>query len=468
MKIRVRFAPSPTGNLHVGGLRTAIFNWLWARKQGGQFLLRIEDTDQERSNPEFTKAIIDSMAWLGIQSDEPLIFQSQRFDRYSQIIWQLVAQGKAYRCFCSVDQLGQLRKDAGEGFVYPRTCRMLSIEEQEDLAQSRPHVVRFKVPDNLGDMTFIDMIREDITIAAEKLDDFILLRQDGAPTYNLAVVVDDSDMRISHVIRGEEHIANTFKQLLIYQALELEAPQFAHLPMILGKSGEKLSKRDGAVSVEDYRVQGFLPQALMNYLVRLGWSHGSQEVFTLQEMIQFFSIEKVGKKGAIFDLEKLYWLNSVYVQQLTWDEFLRHLETADALLMRELVNLPLSEVKLGVLFDLWKPRSNTLIALAKAILEFWQFGEQPLNASLVEQLKMHQAFLMEVQKLILGQQDLSAQQVEQVVKTVVLAMGIKAGQANQALRLALTGQAGGPSLWTLAECLGYQNCWQRLQRAVEL
>lgn len=321
--VRVRFAPSPTGNLHIGGLRTTIFNWLFARHNNGKFLIRIEDTDPERSKPEYTESILETFAWMDITSDEPIVIQSERLPEHRRVAEQLIAQAKAYRCFCSQEEVIERHKQkvgADDLFIkYDGKCKNKKVIEGDLL---RPHVIRFALPYKKGAITWLDLIRGEVTFDADQLDDFIIVRSDGMPMYNFVVVIDDAFMKISHVIRGEEHISNTPKQILLYQACGYALPQFAHLSMILGPSGEKLSKRDGAVSVLEYKKMGYLPDALFNYLVRLGWAHGDQEVFTRDELIKFFTLEAVNKKGAIFDPQKLDWMNGVYIRALSDHELL--------------------------------------------------------------------------------------------------------------------------------------------------
>ncbi|MCW8986813.1 MAG: glutamate--tRNA ligase, partial [Gammaproteobacteria bacterium] len=284
MSIRTRFAPSPTGYLHIGGARTALFAWLYARKHGGKFVLRIEDTDLERSTEESVNAILEGMSWMGLDYDEGPFYQTHRFERYEEVIQQLLSDGKAYRCSCSKDRLEKLREDqmaAKEKPRYDGHCRNQTVSADE------PHVIRFLNPQD-GEVVFKDLVRGSVTVQNKELDDLIIKRTDGSPTYNLSVVVDDLDMKISHVIRGDDHINNTPRQINILNAMGHEAPTYAHVPMILGEDGARLSKRHGATSVVDYREMGFLPEALMNYLVRLGWSSGDKELFTLDEMISLF------------------------------------------------------------------------------------------------------------------------------------------------------------------------------------
>ncbi len=315
--MRTRFAPSPTGYLHVGGARTALFCYLQARATDGVFVLRIEDTDLERSTPESVQAILDGMAWLGLDYDEGPYYQTRRFDRYAQVVQQLLKQGKAYHCYCSKERTEALREEQMKAGIKPRYdghCR----DDAEPVHGVKP-VVRFRNP-LAGEVVFDDLVRGPISISNTELDDLVIARPDGSPTYNFTVVVDDIDMEISIVIRGDDHINNTPRQINIYRALDAEPPQFAHVPMILGDDGARLSKRHGAVGVLQYREDGYLPQALLNYLVRLGWSHGDQEIFSLQEMIDTFNIRDVNRKASAFNTEKLDWLNQHYMKNSPADE----------------------------------------------------------------------------------------------------------------------------------------------------
>jgi len=314
--VRVRFAPSPTGYLHIGNLRTALFNWLFARHYDGTFLVRLEDTDRERSTKEYADSLFDILEWIGLTSDEPVIKQTDRFGEYKQLIEQLLEQGKAYRCFCSSEEIEARQKAAGLDPAYAGYDSFCANGTHGKNDSSKPYVIRFKIPRNIEEITFNDLIRGQITVKTAELDDFVIARSDGTPTYNFVVVIDDAAMRITHVIRGEDHISNTPKQIFLYQAFGYKVPQFAHMPLILGPSGARLSKREAATSVVDYRGEGYLPDALINYLARLGWSHGDQEIFTRQELIDYFTIDNVGKKGSIFDKEKLDWVNGLYMRQV--------------------------------------------------------------------------------------------------------------------------------------------------------
>ena len=320
--MRTRFAPSPTGYLHVGGARTALFCYLQARHEDGAFILRIEDTDLERSTPESVQAILDGMEWLGLDYDEGPIYQTQRFDRYAEVVQQLMDEVKSYHCYCSKERIDALREEqmkAGEKPRYDGKCR----PGAEPVEGVKP-VVRFRNP-RAGSVVFDDLVRGRISISNDELDDLVIARPDGSPTYNFTVVVDDMDMAVSLVIRGDDHINNTPRQINIYKALGADLPEFAHVPMILGDDGARLSKRHGAVSVMQYRDDGYLPQALVNYLVRLGWSHGDQEIFSREEMISLFDIRDVNRKASAFNTEKLDWLNQHYMRELPAEEVADHL-----------------------------------------------------------------------------------------------------------------------------------------------
>jgi glutamyl-tRNA synthetase len=310
--VRVRFAPSPTGFLHIGGVRTALFNYLFARQQGGAFLLRIEDTDTERSEDRFTQDILTSLEWLGMQADEPILYQSKRLSHYQQLADRLISEGHAYRCYCTEDEVEAAREQMireGKKPMYGRTCR-----DRKEPVPGRKFAIRAKFPLS-GSTSFLDLIRGEIPFPNEDLDDFVMIRSNGVPTYNFVVVVDDVEMKISHVIRGDDHINNTPKQIFLYDALQAPKPVFAHLPMILGQDKKKLSKRNGETSTNAYRAEGYLPEALLNFLVRLGWSHGDQELFSVEEMIRLFKLEDVQVSGAVFNTEKLMWIAGEHMKR---------------------------------------------------------------------------------------------------------------------------------------------------------
>ncbi|MCZ6641776.1 MAG: glutamate--tRNA ligase, partial [Gammaproteobacteria bacterium] len=322
MTVRTRFAPSPTGVLHIGSVRTALFCWLYARHHNGKFVLRIEDTDRERSTQANVDAILDGMSWLGLNADEGPFYQTVRYDRYKEVSERLLASGKAYHCYCSKEELDELRKQqkaAGETTRYDGRCR-----DRTELREGIDPVVRFKNPID-GEVVVNDQVKGRVVFHNEELDDLVILRSDGSPTYNFSVVVDDSDMAISHVIRGDDHLNNTPRQMNMLSALGVDPPQYAHLPMIHGPDGAKLSKRHGAVDVREYREQGYLPEALINYLVRLGWSHGDQEIFSIEEMIRLFDIADVNASASTFNPDKLRWLNQQYIIRMPSEELGRRL-----------------------------------------------------------------------------------------------------------------------------------------------
>lgn len=312
MKVRTRFAPSPTGMLHIGGARTALFSWLYARHTGGEFVLRIEDTDRERSTDEATQVILNGMQWLGLDWDGEPVFQSERQDDHVAAVEQLLKEGHAYRCYCSKDELDAMREAqqaAGKKPMYDGRCR-----HRSDRPEDAPFVIRFRSPDE-GETIVNDLVLGHVSFPNAELDDLILIRTDGTPTYNLAVVADDSSMGITHVVRGSDHLNNTPRQIQLYQALGLPVPQFAHIPLIHGPDGAKMSKRHGAVAITDYREQGYLPSAFVNYLARLGWSHGDDEVFSVEQLIELFDLKQVGKAAARFDQQKLDWLNAHWLRE---------------------------------------------------------------------------------------------------------------------------------------------------------
>ncbi|HYH44153.1 MAG TPA: glutamate--tRNA ligase, partial [Thermoanaerobaculia bacterium] len=369
--VRVRFAPSPTGFLHVGGARTAIYNDLLRQSAGGAFILRIEDTDKERSDEAMTRQIQAALAWIGTAWDEGPFLQSERLPRHTERAGELLAAGKAYRCFCTPDELAAQRAEAekrGAAFRYPRTCLKLAPEEAAArLAAGDPFTVRFRMPDQ--NIRFRDLVRGDMDFPPEALDDFILLRSDGSPTYHMSVVVDDIDMAITHVIRGEDHLSNTPKHIPLFQAMGGEVPVFGHLPLILGPDKKRLSKRTGATSVEEFRAEGILPQALYNYLALLGWNPGDdREVMTRQEMVEAFSVDRLNASPAVFDREKLWWMNSQYMASLTPDEIRPHLES----FLEQAGLAGADPERLATVLALHQSRARTLKELAESVAIYFQ------------------------------------------------------------------------------------------------
>ncbi|MBE0598700.1 MAG: glutamate--tRNA ligase [Desulfuromonadales bacterium] len=458
--LRVRFAPSPTGYLHIGGARTALFNWLLARKEQGTFILRIEDTDVARSTQESVDAILQAMEWLGLDYDEGPLYQSQRFDLYRSKVDQLVGEGKAYRCYCTVEELEQKREaalKAGGKPKYDGTCR-----ERRDQPTGLPFVVRFRTPQD-GETVFNDRIKGTISFRNDELDDVIIQRTDGTPTYNFVVVIDDADMGITLVIRGDDHLNNTPRQILMYQALGCPVPEFAHVPMILGADKARLSKRHGATSVMAYREMGYLPEAMVNYLVRLGWSHGDQEIFGLRELVEKFSLENVGRSAGVFNPDKLLWLNAHYIK--AGDPQRLAALVTEFLLVRGID--PATGPDLVAVVRTLQERSRTLLEMAEAAAFYYASEisyeleaatkfltadrEAPL-AALVEKLEKHATL------------DESA--VEAAINEVLAETGLKLGKLGPAIRVALTGGTVSPGIFEMVAVLGPQESSRRLRRAL--
>lgn len=453
--IRVRFAPSPTGHLHIGGLRAALFNWLFARHHNGTFLLRIEDTDVERSKKEYEDAIFDALRWVDIQPDEPTVIQSSRLAEHKKVIAQLLAQGKVYKCYCSEDDLKKRHPE--EAFLkYDRHC--LSAKPSNPDA---PHAIRFKVPD-IQEIVFNDLIRGHVAFGIDQLDDFIIARSDGTPMYNFVVVVDDAFSRITHIIRGEEHLSNTPKQILLYQACGYSMPQFAHIPLILGPSGEKLSKRDGATSVIDYKTNGYLPAALINYLVRLGWAHGDQEVFTREELISFFSLDAVGKKGAIFDVEKLNWLNGVYIRQMSNDAVLAYIvDTMRVDVRKQLASWNDEKIKEAI--SLYKDRVHTLAALLHDITVLYQGPAEYHELDMQKWVHADTRMYLEKIQSTLAKSDWNKEAISVSLKDLAKELGVKLVLLAQPIRLSLIGTSDGPGVFDMLVALGKESSIARMR-----
>lgn len=463
-QVRVRFAPSPTGHLHIGGLRTALFNWLFARHHGGAFLLRIEDTDVERSTQEYRDSILQSFAWTQLQHDEEIVTQSERIAEHQRVAQQLIDARKAYRCFCSPEDLLKRygRTHADDFFVtYDGYCRDREIQDGDELRQ---HVVRFKLPKDRVEVSFDDIIKGTITFNLDQLDDFIILRSGGFPMYNFVVVVDDAFMGITHIIRGEEHIVNTPKQILLYEACGYATPQFAHLPLILGPSGDKLSKRDGATSVIEYRKEGYLPHALLNYLARLGWSHGDQEIFSLSELIEHFSLEVIGKKGAIFDFEKLAWVNSVYLKSMTEEQILDAIITdvTTNFLTDQCVTRTAEQVKQVI--ALYKERVKTLKQMVEEINIVFNGARERDQADMEKWITADSSqHLHAVINLLEKQDDFTHDICAAAAKELAAQLGIKLVTLLQPIRLALLGKASGPGVFDLLAVIGKEESIERLK-----
>ena len=464
-QVRVRFAPSPTGFLHIGGARTALFNWLFARHHKGVFILRIEDTDRSRSTDEYIEAIVEGMKWLGLDWDEGPHRQTDRFEVYRSYADRLLSEGKAYRCYCTPEELEQRRQEAlalGRPPKYDGRCR----RRAEPLPET-PGAIRFMMPQE-GHSVVNDLIKGPIVFENNQLEDLVIVRSDGTPTYNFCVVVDDIDMRISHVIRGDDHVNNTPKQMHIYQAFGWEAPAFAHLPMILGADKTRLSKRHGATSVIAYRDMGYLPDALINYLVRLGWAHGDQEVFSKEELISFFSLESVGKAAAVFNPEKLLWLNGQYIMRTSAEE-----------LAERVIPFLVSH---GIVTDGWEPdrvwlaravstlreRARTLDDLANSLryylLDTVEIDEKARQKFINSQSA---AYLAELRDLLAPLTDFTAAELEPLFHRIVQKHGIKLGALAQPVRVALTGSTASPGIFEVMEIVGKERVLKRLTRVIE-
>ena len=456
--IKTRFAPSPTGYLHIGGARTALFNWLFARRHGGVFLLRIEDTDQLRSTEESTKAILDAMTWLGLTWDEGPFFQAGRVGIHRQMVEKLVDEGKAYWCTCTQDELEEKRKTAlaaGRKPKYDGTCR------DRHLAPAPGAVVRFRCPEG-GSTRMQDLVKGNILFQNEEMDDLIIQRADGYPTYNFAVVVDDAQMGITHVIRGDDHVNNTPRQILLYEALDFPVPLFAHVPMILGSDKARLSKRHGATSVMAYRDMGYLPEALVNYLVRLGWSHGDQEIFSGDELTTLFDLDAVGKSPAVFNPEKLLWLNQHYIRSYSADRLMDALRP-----LWPAASDPSQETLVcGVVRDL-QSRSRTLLELIDGAAFYFTdeiaYDPQAASKFLTPASAVYLEAVLEDLPLL---KDFSKQGIEAFLRSLAESRQAKLKDIAQPLRVALTGKTVSPGIDEVMVTLGLDRTLRRISRAL--
>lgn len=463
MTVRTRFAPSPTGFLHVGGARTALYSWAYARHFGGSFILRVEDTDLERSTPEAVQAILDGMQWLGLQHDEGPFYQMQRMDRYREAIAQLMAEGKAYHCYCSAEEVEAMRerfRAAGEKPRYDGSWRTEPGKTLPAVPEGRKPVVRFKNPLD-GDVTWNDLVKGPITVSNREMDDLIIARADGTPTYNFCVAVDDWDMRITHVIRGDDHVNNTPRQINILHALGAPLPAYGHLPMILGSDGEKLSKRHGAVSVMDYPAQGYLPEAMLNYLARLGWSHGDDEIFSIEQFCAWFDLDHLSKSAAQFNHDKLAWLNNHYIKQA---DNLRLATLVRPVMQREgaqFANAP----ELQAVIGLMKERANTINELADAAMLFYR--EPMPDAALMAQ---HLTDAVRPALTDYAEQcksiDWNREALSGLLKQVLAAHKLKMPQLAMPLRLILTGQLQTPAIDAVVELFGRDTVIARLAKFI--
>jgi len=463
--VRVRFAPSPTGHLHIGGARAALFNWLFARHNKGAFILRIEDTDRTRSTEEYINSIIEGMKWLNLDWDEGPYKQTDRFDIYRSYADKLLKEGKAYYCYCSPEELEQGRKEAlaqGKQPKYDGRCRNLKAP-----VSGVTPAVRFRMPQE-GETVVNDLIRGKIVFENAHLDDLIIMRSDGTPTYNFTVVVDDVDMNITHVIRGDDHLNNTPKQIHVYDALGYKVPLFAHLPMILGPDKTRLSKRHGATSVMAYKETGYLPEALVNYLVRLGWSYGDKEVFSRDELIKYFSFENVGKSSAVFNPEKFLWLNSHYIINSPAEKLAELV--IPFLLKEKIVNegQALDKGWLSKAVNTQKERSKTLIELAHSlryyISEDVEYNEKAKVKFLNEKTL---PYLIELKDRLASIPDFSASEIEKVFISIIEKHGIKLGNIAQPVRVAMTGKTESPGIFEVLEIIGKEKTMKRLEKAIK-
>lgn len=464
--IRVRFAPSPTGHFHIGNVRTALFNYLFARHYGGLFILRIEDTDRSRSTEESIEAIIESMKWLGLEWDEGPYRQTERLNIYREKAEALLAEGKAYYCYCTPEELEVRRKEAlasGKIPKYDRRCKDMKAP-----IEGRPHAIRFVSSDE-GQTVVDDLVRGRVVFDNIQLDDLIILRSDGFPTYNFSVVVDDVSMEITHVIRGDDHLNNTPRQIQLYNAFGYETPKFAHVPMILGPDRTRLSKRHGATAVMSYKEMGYLPEALLNYLARLGWSYGDQEIFSKEELIGKFSLENVGKSAAVFNPEKLLWLNSQYIMNTDAEKLA---QMVIPFLVRERI---ISE---GQLVDLkWlskavstlKERAKTLVELASLlryyIAEYVEYDEKAKAKFLNEKSR---DLLIELKDNLESLTDFSAIELEKIFRSIIERHNIKLGPLAQPVRVAITGGTESPGIFEVLEIVGKEKVIKRLEKAIKV
>jgi len=460
MTVRTRFAPSPTGYLHIGGVRTALFCWLYARKHGGEFLLRVEDTDRERSTQESVDAILNGMDWVELDYDGEAVFQSDRFDRYREVADQLLESGQAYHCYCTKEELDEMRAEQtakGENPRYDGRCR-----SRTEAREGVEPVLRFKTPVD-GSVTVNDLIRGDVTFENAQLDDLVIIRSDGWPTYHFSVVIDDHDMGITHVFRGDDHLNNTPRQIHILEALGFERPAYAHMPMILGEDGSRLSKRHGAVNVMNYKDDGYLPDALINYLVRLGWSHGDDEIFTREQMTELFDIADVNASASKFNAEKLEWVNQQYIINGTGaDNAVALTEQLEALGLN-VADGP----DPAVAYDAFKERAVTLKAMAESMVwlysDFDQFDEGAAKKHLRPVVKEP---LMKLRDALAALDDWSAAAIHETVQNVADECELKFGKLGMPLRVIATGAGVSPAIDVTVELVGKDRMMQRFDLAL--
>jgi glutamyl-tRNA synthetase len=465
MSVITRFAPSPTGFLHIGGARTALFNWLYARHHGGRYLLRIEDTDRARSTEAAIQAIFDGLSWLGLSGDEPPVFQSQRQERHAEIARELLARGAAYLCYCTPDELAAMRARAraeGRSAVYDGRWR---DRDPAEAPPGVPPVIRLRAPRH-GETVIEDQVQGTVRFANEQLDDMVLLRSDGTPTYMLSVVVDDHDMAISHIIRGDDHLVNAARQTQLYRALDWPVPTFAHIPLIHGADGAKLSKRHGALAVEAYREMGFLPEAMRNYLLRLGWSHGDAEIISTEQAIEWFDLDVVGRGAARFDLARLTSLNAHYLRQTDDAELAALIAPrleAEGMRIDQVLRVRLEAAMAGL-----KPRATTLVDLAERARFY--VAPRPIALDVNAAKLLDQPARERLAALAAAMRDLASWDeaaLEATVRAQAEAAGVKLGQLAQPLRAALTGSTASPGIFEVMVVLGREEVLARLRDVVE-
>ena len=459
--IKTRFAPSPTGYLHVGGARTALFSWLFSKKMGGAFVLRIEDTDRERSTEESVQAILDGMQWLKLDYDEGPYYQTQRFDRYATAIQQLIDQGDAYYCSCTKQRLELLRETQMSTKQKPRydgNCRSLGLKPVAGLEL----VVRFKNPQH-GEVIFRDHVKGRVSVNNNELDDLIIARSDGTPTYNLTVVVDDMEMQITHVVRGDDHVNNTPRQINILKALGAECPEYAHLPMILGDDGKRLSKRHGAVGIMQYYEDGYLPEAMLNYLVRLGWSHGDQEIFDTAEMIEHFSLDNINKSASSFNTEKLNWINQHYMIAAPIDQIVDLVKQR----LDKIGTVYELETDIDSIVELYRQRASTINQLADSILYcFEDFGEYDEKAAKKALRPVALETLQCLQNEFSQLNELKSPAIHQIIESIIERLGLNMAKVGQPLRVAVTGGSFSPPIDNTVEIIGKAKTLTRIARAI--
>ena len=466
MKIVTRFAPSPTGNLHIGSARTALFNWLFAKNIKGKFLLRIEDTDKVRSTKESINKILDGLTWLNLQWDDQIIYQSKNQKRHKEVAEELLKKGLAYKCFCSEEDLNKMREEAKILKKPFRYNRMWREKNSKDAPQNIKPVIRIKSPIK-GETIIEDIIQGTIKVSNEEIDDFIILRSDGTPTYMLSVVVDDYDMKVTHLIRGHDHLTNTFRQNVIYEAMQWNKPITAHIPLILGSDGSKMSKRHGAIDVEEYKTKGILPNALINYMLRLGWSHGDDEIISLENAIKWFSLEKIGKSPAKFDNEKLISVNSHYIKELNNDKIIKFLESYYISKYKiKIDEISIKRLNLGL--DDIKSRSRDLNQLAE--MSLFYCSKFPLSIS-----KKAQKYIKKVDKtifkdllVVLGntENDFKKQKIEEIMSKFLIEKGLKLSDIIQYIRAMITGLDVSPRIYDIMEILGFLEIKKRIENFI--